>query len=267
MLESLKRAFKRLEQIKDKAMRTNKTKHDKTTNTQENKGTQKKQGQVLDGKGDKKKYVAYYRVSTKKQGESGLGLEAQKSLVARSMDGVLIAEFVEVESGKNDKRVELEKAIAKAKEAGATLIIAKLDRLSRNVSFIFKLRDSGVNFVCCDVPNANTLTIAIFAGLAQQERELISQRTKAALAEKKRHGVKLGKPENLTHKGQIKGAQANKDKFLAGYAQIAEVIKTKHEYERLSYRQIVERINTLGYRTITGKLFTLELVHRIAKSF
>lgn len=247
-------------------MRANKTKQDKTTKNQENKGTQRKQEKVLDSKEDKKKYVAYYRVSTKKQGESGLGLEAQKSLVARSMDGVLIAEFIEVESGKNDKRTELEKAIAKAKEADAILIIAKLDRLSRNVSFIFKLRDSGVNFVCCDVPNANTLTIAIFAGLAQQERELISQRTKAALAEKKRHGVKLGKPDNLTQEAQRKGAQTNKEKFLAGYAQIAEVIRTKHNFERLSYRAITEKLNSLGYRTVSGKLFTSTLIFRIAKA-
>lgn len=248
-------------------MTTKKTKQDKTTKNQVNKGTQKKEKQSQVLQQVTKKYVAYYRVSTKKQGESGLGLEAQKTLVAANThDGKIIAEYIEVESGKNDKRTELEKAIVKAKETNAVLIIAKLDRLSRNVSFIFKLRDSGVNFVCCDVPNANTLTIAIFAGLAQQERELISQRTKAALAEKKRQGVKLGTPENLTKEAQKKGVQTNKEKFVSAYSQIAEVIRTKHKFEKLTFRQITEKINGLGYRTVTGKLFTLCLVHRIYKA-
>lgn len=132
------------------------------------------------------KYVAYYRVSTKAQGSSGLGLEAQRASVAGFVKGsdrraVIVAEFTEVESGKKDKRMELMAAIERAKREGAVLVIAKLDRLSRNASFIFTLRDSRVNFLCVDMPDANTLTIGIFATLAQHERELISQRTKAAL--------------------------------------------------------------------------------------
>ncbi|SFF36436.1 recombinase family protein [Spirosoma endophyticum] len=116
------------------------------------------------------KYVAYYRVSTKAQGESGLGLEAQRSSVAGFVKGGVLAEFTEVESGKNNQRVQLGAAIDCAKKEGAILVIAKLDRLSRNASFIFTLRDSGVNFQCVDMPDANTLTIGIFATLAQHDR-------------------------------------------------------------------------------------------------
>ena len=108
-------------------------------------------------------YVAYYRVSTKKQGESGLGLDAQRSAVAGFVKGAIIAEFTEVESGKKNQREQLRLAIGRAKKEGAVLVIAKLDRLSRNASFIFTLRDSGVNFQCVDMPDANTLTIGIFA--------------------------------------------------------------------------------------------------------
>lgn len=126
-----------------------------------------------------KKFVAYYRVSTQKQGLSGLGLQSQKLTVNNFIgDNELIEEYTEIETGKNDKRIELQKAISTAKKNNATLIIAKLDRLSRNASFILALRDSNINFVCCDMPDANNFTIGIFALLAQQERELISDRTK-----------------------------------------------------------------------------------------
>ena len=112
-----------------------------------------------------KKYVAYYRVSTAKQGASGLGLEAQRASVhsyTRSAESI-IAEYTEVESGKHDNREQLHAAISHAQRSSATLVIAKLDRLSRNAGFIFALRDSGVDFICADMPEANTLTIGIFA--------------------------------------------------------------------------------------------------------
>ncbi|GAB3900781.1 recombinase family protein [Spirosoma agri] len=149
------------------------------------------------------KYVAYYRVSTRAQGDSGLGLEGQRYAVANFVKesdrrAAIVAEYTEVESGKNNQRVQLTAAIDRAKKEGAVLVIAKLDRLSRNASFIFTLRDSGVNFQCVDMPDANTLTIGIFATLAQHERELISSRTKAALQAKIAKGAILGKPENLT---------------------------------------------------------------------
>lgn len=141
------------------------------------------------------KYVAYYRVSTKKQGQSGLGLEAQRSAVEKFTSNYsddILTEFTDIESGKNDDRPELKKAIEEAKRNNAQLIIAKLDRLSRNAAFIFTLRDSKVDFICADMPTANSVTIGIMAVLAQDERERISQRTKAALFELKKQGKKLG---------------------------------------------------------------------------
>ena len=139
-----------------------------------------------------KKYIAYYRVSTQKQGISGLGLDAQRTDVNRfiSRGGELVAEYQDIESGKKNNRPSLINAINEAKKQGATLLIAKLDRLSRNASFILTLRDSRVDFVCCDMPDANSLTIGIMAILAQDERERTSLRTKAALAELKRKGKK-----------------------------------------------------------------------------
>ena len=127
-------------------------------------------------------YVAYYRVSTKRQGESGLGLEAQKQAVNlyAKTNGCILKEFTEVESGKKDNRPQLDMAIKECKQRNATLLIAKLDRLSRNVSFLFTLKQS-INFVCLDLPDLNTLTLGIFATMAQHERGLISKRTKSAL--------------------------------------------------------------------------------------
>ena len=131
------------------------------------------------------RYVSYYRVSTKKQGQDGLGIESQKSAVAR-FGGNLIAEFTEVESGKNNQRVELDKAIKLAKKEGATLLVARLDRLSRDLYFISKLMNDGVAFKCADNPHMDNLTIHIFAAVAQSDRERISRNTKNALAEIKR---------------------------------------------------------------------------------
>lgn len=139
------------------------------------------------------KIVAYYRVSTQRQGVSGLGLEAQKHDVVRVF-GSPVAEYTEVESGKKDDRPELMKAMAHAKEIGATLAIAKLDRLSRKVSFIALLMDTKVPFKCADMPGVDNFTIHILAAVAQRERELTSVRTKSALKVLKDRGVKLGNP-------------------------------------------------------------------------
>jgi DNA invertase Pin-like site-specific DNA recombinase len=128
-------------------------------------------------------FIAYYRVSTGKQGASGLGLEAQRKAVVDYLDGgkwTLVAEFTEVESGKNSDRPELEKALSLCRLYHAKLVVAKLDRLSRNVKFLATLMDDGVDFVCCDMPSANKLTIHILAAVAQAEAEMISARTKAA---------------------------------------------------------------------------------------
>jgi len=141
--------------------------------------------------------VAYFRVSTEKQGRSGLGLDAQRMAVSAYCGGRgcdVVGEFVEVESGKNNDRPELAKALHLAKVTGATLVVAKLDRLSRNVAFLAALQESGASFVAADMPEANELTIHIMAAVAQAERKAISRRTKEALAAAKARGVKLGNP-------------------------------------------------------------------------
>lgn len=221
-------------------------------------------------------FVAYYRVSTKQQGKSGLGLEAQKRDVSRFIDsrgGELVAPpFVEVESGKNDHRPELEKAISRCKETGSKLLIAKLDRLSRNAGFIFKLRDelhrAGVDFVACDMPEANTLTIGIMASLAQQEREMISERTKKGLQEAKARGVELGTPENLTDTARRKGIESIKAnaKENRNWRHAFHFIKPLRE-KGLSYGKIADRLNSEGYRTRTGKKFHATQVSRVFKRY
>lgn len=143
------------------------------------------------------KIVSYLRVSTRKQGNSGLGLEAQRYAIAAyatQRQAKVIETFTEVESGKVNTRPELLKALHLAKVTGATLVIAKLDRLSRNAAFLLTLRDSGVHFVAADMPDANDLTVGIMALVAQQEREAISKRTKEALGAAKARGVRLGNP-------------------------------------------------------------------------
>ena len=141
------------------------------------------------------KFIGYLRVSTQKQGQSGLGIESQRKAVEDYLNGgrlELLAEYVEIESGKRSDRTELAKALGHANATGATLVIAKLDRLSRNVAFISNLMESGVEFVAADMPMANRLTVHVLAAVAEHEREMISQRTTAALAAAKARGVKLG---------------------------------------------------------------------------
>ena len=142
------------------------------------------------------RFVAYYRVSTERQGRSGLGLEAQQAAVAGFINGgtELVAEFTEIESGKRNERPALAQALEACRRHKAKLVIAKLDRLSRNLAFIATLMASGVEFVAVDNPHANKLTVHILAAVAQHEREMISQRTKDALAAARRRGVRLGNP-------------------------------------------------------------------------
>jgi DNA invertase Pin-like site-specific DNA recombinase len=149
-------------------------------------------------------YIAYFRVSTSQQGRSGLGLEAQEACVntfiASRPDAKLVAPpFTEIESGKRNDRPQLRAALLRAKVTGSTLLVARLDRLSRNAAFLITLRDSGVPFVACDQPEANNLTIGILALVAQSERESTSQRTKDALAAAKGRGVRLGSRTGGAH--------------------------------------------------------------------
>ena len=151
------------------------------------------------------KFVAYYRVSTDKQGKSGLGLEAQEAAVvafiaSKGENARLLASFVEIESGKrSDNRPQLKLAMEQARLTGATLLIAKLDRLSRDAHFLLGLQKAGVKFVAVDMPEANELVVGLMALIAQAERQMISARTKAALAAAKARGVKLGNPRGAAH--------------------------------------------------------------------
>ncbi len=212
-----------------------------------------------------KSYVAYLRVSTQKQGQSGLGLEAQRFAVQAFVQATpLVGEFVEVESGKQNQRPQLAAAIALAKVKGAILLIAKLDRLSRNAGFIFALRDSGVDFVCCDMPDANTLTVGLFAVLAQHERETISKRTKDALAAKKARGAQLGTPVNLTLAATQKGRDRNQANALTNEHNeraAAHILLLRDK--GFNYSQIAEKLNALRFLTRTGKAFRAEQVKRL----
>ncbi|WP_145729876.1 recombinase family protein [Nitrospirillum pindoramense] len=155
------------------------------------------------------RYVAYLRVSTARQGASGLGLGAQRMAVGQfigRVGGELVAEVQEVESGRKNDRPRLLEALALCRVHGATLLIAKLDRLARNVAFIANLMEAGIEFVACDMAAANRLTIHVLAAVAEHEQEMISSRTKAALAAAKMRGVKLGTPGNL--KRQSEGSLA-----------------------------------------------------------
>src|SRR4249920_1593052 len=157
------------------------------------------------------KFVSYLRVSTKRQGESGLGLEAQRKAVSDLLNGgnwQLVEEQVEVESGKHDhNRPALRKALEACKVYGATLVIAKLDRLSRNAHFLTGLHEAGVKFVATDMPEANEMVVTIMAAVAQAERRMISERTKAALAAAKARGTKLGRPAGTIVPRQDVGAR------------------------------------------------------------
>ena len=161
---------------------------------------------------NQRKCVSYLRVSTTRQGESGLGIEAQRSSVTAFLRGdhwKQVGEYVEVESGKNNHRPELQKAIATCRIHNATLVVARLDRLARNAHFLLGLKEAGIDILCVDMPSANALTIGIMAMVAQEEARLISARTKAALAMAKQRGVRLGSPKPIAKQTQMKGREVS----------------------------------------------------------
>ncbi len=212
------------------------------------------------------KLVAYYRVSTDKQGESGLGLEAQQAAVAvhaKQTGCLVVASFTEVESGRKKNRPELKAAIAYARKVKALLVVAKLDRLARNVSFLSGLMDGQCEFVALDCPDANRLTLHILAAVAEEEARLISTRTKAALAALKARGVKLGKPENLTPEVTQRGADANRHQAVKAYGLVAEVVRQKRT-EGLSFGRIAQWLNDNGHATRTGAQWNPMQVKRVA---
>lgn len=201
------------------------------------------------------KFIAYYRVSTDKQGKSGLGFDAQRRAVRDYLDGgkwELVGEYTEVETGKRADRPELEKAIAACKKHRARLIIAKLDRLSRNVAFISALMERKVDFVCCDNPTATKFTIHILAAVAEFEREAISKRTKEALAAAKAKGKRLGNYQRI--------AEAKQKATTARAEAVRPAItSTLH----LSTQAAADELNSRGLRTASGKPWHAMQVHRV----
>ncbi len=213
------------------------------------------------------KWVAYYRVSTEKQGKSGLGLNAQKAAVATYLNGgpwTLVGEFTEVESGrKQKKRPRLDEALTACKKLKAKLIVAKLDRLARNVAFISALMESSVEFVAADMPFANRLNLHIMAAFAEHEGEQISNRTRDALAAAKARGVKLGGP-NIREAAQI-GAQSNRaaaDQFAAN---LAPLIRELQNNGVTTYREIARVLTLRGIKTARGGQWTPVQVCNILK--
>jgi len=212
------------------------------------------------------KFIAYYRVSTDRQGRSGLGVEAQREAVTRYLNGgnwQLLDDFVEVESGKrDDNRPQLAAALAACRKHKATLVIAKLDRLARNVAFIANLMDSKVEFVAVDLPTANRLTLHIMAAFAEHEREMISARTKAALAVRKAQGVKMGNRTNLAE-AQAKGTATVKRDADAFAANVLPVIERIKATGTTSYNAIAKALNERGVRTAKGRTWAAATVRNI----
>ena len=216
------------------------------------------------------RYIAYYRVSTNRQ---SLGLDAQRNSVLRFINDdnnkILISEYNEKESGKNNNRAELSKAINECICKNATLVISKLDRLSRNISFIFQLRDSGIKFISLDIPTFNTLSLGIYAAMAQSERELCSRRTKEALEVKREQGVKLGAPNAHFTKEQIFNASMvrkeiadNNQNNLRAKLMIQSLLASTNNNS-----EIARKLNENGFRTSKGMLFTSKQVNRIIERY
>ena len=206
--------------------------------------------------------VAYYRVSTSKQGRSGLGLEAQatavKDYIGRN-GAILVAEFTELESGARNDRPQLQGALTRATLSAATLVIAKLDRLSRNAAFLLTLRDAGTDFVAVDMPHATPVTVGIMAVIAEEERRLISERTKAALKAAKARGVKLGNPNGAEAfrrtgmRGSMIGAEANKANAQRRAESLREIVSEIRTDGAVSYAAVARALNDRHIATRTGK--------------
>jgi DNA invertase Pin-like site-specific DNA recombinase len=212
------------------------------------------------------KFVGYVRTST---GRQLLGLDEQKSRIHQYIDSTntrLIEIVTEQESGKNNNRPGLDYATAQCIRNGYTLLFTKLDRLSREVEFLFTLRNKGVKLRCIELPELNTLTLGIFGSVAQWERELISSRTKRGLEELKKKGVKLGSPRNLTQAARIKGVESIKRKKLENEQwknarMFIEHFQLKKGY--LNYSEVSRQLNDNGYKTRNGCQFSPSIVRRL----
>ena len=204
------------------------------------------------------RFVAYYRVSTARQGRSGLGLEAQQETVRSYLNGGawrLLAEFTEIESGKRSDRPELERALAHCRLTGAVLVIAKLDRLSRDLAFLANLMKAGTEFVACDNPHATKFTVHILAAVAEHEREMISRRTRDALAAAKARGTKLGGWRGGPVQDPTRATQAlmaRADEYAARVRPIAAGLRVQGN----SLRAIATEMAARGIRTPRGAAWT-----------
>lgn len=211
------------------------------------------------------KFIAYYRVSTQKQGANGLGMDAQRAMLS-GYSAHIVAEYVEVESGKNNARPALAKALNHAKALGATLVIAKIDRLARNMAFIANLMDSEVDFIAADMPTANRLMLHIMAAFAEHEGRTISERTKAGLAQAKARGTQLG-----GYRGPIANAEnglAASLKRRCGQAeqfrqQMQAVIKDSFDVASSTLAEIAAGLNSAGYKTPRGAQWSPMQVKRV----
>ena len=219
-------------------------------------------------------YVAYLRVSTQKQGYSGLGLEAQREIIHNFLyDKNPIAEFLEVESGrKTDKgRPKLKEALEICRKTGAKLIVAKLDRLGRNLSFLSQLLESDVDIVFCDFPQANKMVLHILAAISQYEAELIATRTKQALAAKKAKGCTLGNPEHLIGKldeAVSKSVETNKRKAEENpnNKRAAAMLKVLAKEGR-TLQEMADYLNEQGFTTSKGYRFSRSSVYVLLKRY
>lgn len=215
------------------------------------------------------KYVIYYRVSTKKQGESGLGLDAQKAYVNHFIDSKdIIKEYKEVATAKYmdcKNRPQLCQALDYCNANGYTLVVAKIDRLSRKTEHALSIFNSlEGRLVSCDIPNLDKFTLTLFMAIADRERELISIRTKQALAEKKKQGIKLGNPQNLTNDSRLKSIQVRKEKARTNKANIqAAELSRLYKTNGHTLQQIANKLNEQGYRTSRGKEFKPTTIKRL----
>ena len=217
-------------------------------------------------------YVSYLRQSTKKQSLSNLGIEAQREIIQKHLGQIQpIAEFVETESGKKTDRPKLAEALELCRKTKSTLIVAKLDRLSRNVAFTSKLLESDVEIKFCDFPEANRLVLHIIASIAEYEAGLISTRTKQALKAKKARGVSLGKPENLVNnlgKAITKSNLTNRQKALDNDNNRRAIAMLKvMATQDLSLSEMARRLNEEGFVTSQGKQFTAWQVSVLLKRY
>ena len=216
------------------------------------------------------KYVAYLRVSTQKQGYSGLGLEAQREIIHNYLhDTIPISEYVEVESGRKSDRPKLKEALSQCRKEGAILIVAKLDRLARSVSFLSSLLESDVEIVFCDFPQANKMVLHIISAISQCEAELTAARTKVTLQTKKARRFRLGNPEHLLDKHEeailssIKTCKAKADSNPNNKRAIAllrTLVKEEH-----TYQEMAEILNREGFVSSHGCSFTKSTVYKLIK--